>query len=109
MSKKILIVSILAAFIMVAISFASALQTTSAQNTRKESPLFRIRIRLAIGEMLEKIKAKYIGQRLFFLPFIILRNEKSPSVRDRLMGKTLGMLHALLHLVIRIAHFLQCV
>lgn len=72
MNKKILVVSILVVFTFVAISFATAV-TTNTQTTQKESPLFGIRKRQAIREQLqdlkESIKARFIGDRLFFLPF----------------------------------------
>ena len=76
MNKKILAVSILAVFMLVAISFATAINTTPAK--KKESPLFKIRTKLAIGERLENlrenIKAKFVGERIFFLPFQWIKN-----------------------------------
>ena len=56
MKKKILIVSILAVFTLVAISFATAVSTNTVKSVeKKESPLYRIRIRRAIGERLGNI------------------------------------------------------
>jgi len=79
MNKKLLVVSILAVFMLVAISFASAVSTQTASATKKESPLFRIRTRKAIGERLDELKeairAKFIGERAFLLPFQWLRNK----------------------------------
>jgi hypothetical protein len=93
MKKKILIVSILAVFMLVAISFASAVSTQTANTTKKESPLFRIRTRKAIGERLqelkENIKARFIGERVFFLPFQWIRNKDELSVRNQLAEKIL--------------------
>jgi len=77
MNKKILIISILAVFMLVAISFASAVSSNSTDEKR-ESPLFRVRTRRAIGERLEElkenIKARFVGERVFFLPFQWLKN-----------------------------------
>ncbi len=76
MNKKILVVSILTIFMLMAITFATAIQTTNTQ--KKESPLYKIRTRLAIGERIltlkETIKAKFLGERLFFLPFQWLKD-----------------------------------
>ncbi len=72
MNKKILVVSILVVFTLVAISFASAINTTTPVK-KKESPLYGIRTRRAIGERLgeiiDYIKTRFLGDRLFFLPF----------------------------------------
>jgi len=88
MNKKLLIISILAIFTLVAISFASAINTAKPIE-KKDSPLFRIRTRRAIGERLqelrERIKARFIGERLFFLPFQWLRNSDDLSLRQRLI------------------------
>ena len=77
MNKKILIVSILVVFTLVAISFASAINTTTPVK-KKESPLYGIRTRRAIGERLGKIidyiKTRFLGDRIFFLPFQWLRD-----------------------------------
>ena len=73
MNKKILVVSILAVFTLVAISFASAINTT-APVEKKESPLFRIRSRRAIREKIGDLVRRFLGDRIFFLPFQWLRN-----------------------------------
>jgi len=89
MNKKILVVSILAVFMLVVISFSTAVSSTSDE--QRESPLFRIRTRKAIGERLdnlkETMKAKFVGERVFFLPFQWLRNKDEGSVRDLLAKK----------------------
>lgn len=76
MSKKLLLISILAVFMLLAISLASAVNTSTPVK-KKESPLFGIRTRQAIkeriGDIIENIKTKYIGERVFFLPFQWLR------------------------------------
>lgn len=74
MRKKILIIGILAVFTLVAISFATVVSSnTTTTEKKKESPLFGIRAKLAIGERLDKlkenIKARFIGEHVFFLPF----------------------------------------
>jgi len=90
MNKKLLVVSILAVFMLVAISFASAVSSNTMSDEKRESPLFRIRIRKAIGERLdelkEAIKAKFIGERLFFLSFQWLKNREDQPVSHRLAG-----------------------
>jgi len=108
MNKKLFVVSTLAVFILVAISFASAVSSNTALGEKKESPLFGIRTRKAIGDRLqnlrENIKARFIGERVFFLPFQLLNNEDTPSARNMLGRKTIifscpnpctGMYHAL--------------
>jgi hypothetical protein len=71
MNKKILFGSILAVLMLVAISYATALGTTNVE--KKESPLYRIRTRQAINEkvseIIKDIKAKFFGERIFFLNF----------------------------------------
>ena len=78
MNKKILIVSILAVFTLLTISFATAVSLNTVKtNDKKESPLYGIRTRRAIGERLGKImnyiKTRFIGDRIFFLPFQRIR------------------------------------
>ena len=92
MNRKILTFSIAAVFMFVAISFASAVNTTSAIE-KKESPLYGIRLRhqieVKIGEAIENIKAKYIGERVFFLPVQWLINIRNhPSGRFQLQEKS---------------------
>lgn len=88
MNKKILIVSILAVLVLVSISFASAITTNTKTTNKKESPLFGIRIKQVVGERLqnlkENIKARFIGERIFFLPLFL--NEK-PSLKQQLGNK----------------------
>jgi len=79
MKKKILLVSILAVFILLSISYASAVNTNSIKNNeKKESPLFTIRIRRAIGEkignIISNVKARFLGDRIFFRPIQFLLN-----------------------------------
>jgi hypothetical protein len=90
MNKKILMVSVLAVFMLVAISFATAINTTPAK--KKESPLFQIRTRLAIGERLQDLKdtlkARFVGERLFFLPFNWLKNNIQGQTLDSIVVPT---------------------
>ena len=77
MNKQMFVVSIIAVFLLISISFSTAVSSTTDEN--KETPLYRIRTRRAIGEKLEKIgdyiKTKFIGTRLFFIPFQWITNE----------------------------------
>ena len=92
MNKKLLVVSIIAVFMLVAISFSSAVSSNTLKKIeKKESPLFGIRTRKVIGErfdeLKEAIKTKFLGERLFFipLPFQWFRDRDEPSVRQRLL------------------------
>jgi len=72
MNEKILITGILIVFMLITISYATAVNTsTSVQN--KESPLWGVRTKRAISEkisnIIENIKTKFLGERIFFLPF----------------------------------------
>ena len=70
MNKKILIISILAVLMLITISFASSTEINRDAD-RKESPLFRIRTRRAIAEkiseIVESIRTRFLGERMFFL------------------------------------------
>ena len=72
MNKKILVMGLLAVFMLVSISFVSSAEVNTADE-KKESPLFGIRTRRAItekiGKIVENIKTKFFGERVFFLPF----------------------------------------
>jgi hypothetical protein len=94
MNKKIFVISILSVFMLIAISFVTVVSSnTTTIVKKKESPLFWIRTRLNSGERLENlkenIKVKYIGQRLFFLPFQFLKNGESFSTRDFIIMETM--------------------
>jgi len=79
MNKKILIISILAVLMLITITFASAINTTTTNTKKRESPLFGIRTRLEIGEkiiqILKNIKTKFIDERIFFLPNLLFKNK----------------------------------
>ena len=91
MKKKILIIGISVAFMLVTISYATALRTTEVE--KKESPLFRLRAQKAIKEkintILESIKTKFIGERVFWIHFRIFRidNGNTPPSINSLGGK----------------------
>jgi hypothetical protein len=74
MKKKIMIGSLLAVFMLVAISFISSAEVNTDVE-KKESPLWKIRTRRSISEkisdIIENIKTKFLGERMFFLPKLI--------------------------------------
>ena len=86
MNKKIPIISILAVFMLLFISFASAIDTNNANPEKKESPLYHIRTKIAtadkISNIFEKIKTKFIGERLFFMPFQRLKSAYDISYKN---------------------------
>lgn len=59
---------------LLAISFATTVSSNTSEPTRKESPLFKIRIRKAIQEKIGGFITRFVGERVFFLPFQWLRN-----------------------------------
>jgi hypothetical protein len=77
MNKKILLFSIVSVFMLVAISYAAAINTTNTE--KKDSPLYRIRTKRAItekiSEIIENIKTRFLGNRIFFLPLQRLKNK----------------------------------
>jgi hypothetical protein len=70
MKKKVVVISILAVLMLVAISYATAVNSTNVE--KKESPLYRLRTRQAIGEkiniIIKIVKTKLLEGRIFFLP-----------------------------------------
>ena len=87
MNKKLFVISILSVFMLIAISLVTAVSSnTNTTVKKKESPLFGIRTKLAIGDKLkdlrEKIKARFIGERVFFLPLQFLKKVEPFSMRD---------------------------
>ena len=92
MDKRILKFGIIiAVLLLVTISIASAVNTTISDK-KKESPLYGIRTRMVIserlGELLDNIKTKYIGERVFLLPFQWIRKQGGISVRQQLGEKS---------------------
>ena len=88
MNKKIMIVSILSVFMLLAIAFASTVTSDTSKPSRKESPLFGIRTRKAIREKIGDLMRRFVGERVFFLPFYWLRNAEERPMRERLADKT---------------------
>jgi hypothetical protein len=63
---------------LITVTFTSGVSSNAAEfNKEKESPLFRARAKRAIGEKIHKIienfKIKFIGLRLFFIPFQLFK------------------------------------
>ena len=73
--KKILGVGIMLLLTLVAISYATA--TSNVGVDKKESPLYRIRTKIAISEEIGKIsdniKTKFLGDRIFQIPKILYK------------------------------------
>jgi hypothetical protein len=69
--EKITIIAIFVILMLVMISYASAINTKT-NIEKKESPLFQVRTRAVNGEkiidILDNIKTKFLGERLFFIP-----------------------------------------
>ena len=91
MNKKIWIGSLLAVLMLVSISFVSSAEV-SANVEKKESPLYKVRSRRAVGEkigaILDNIKTKFLAGRMLFLPFQGFRNIDDLSLRERFAIKT---------------------
>jgi hypothetical protein len=77
MSKKILIGGLFAVFMLVTISLSSAV-SINTNIEKKESPLFGIRTQRAIAEkidaIVDNVKTRFIGERIFCVPIILLKN-----------------------------------
>ena len=73
MNKKILFVSVLAVFMLLALAFASTVSSNTPKNPKKESPLFGIRTNGAIRDKIGDFVRRFVGERVFFLPFNWLR------------------------------------
>jgi len=66
MKKKILIFCIISIFMLITISYATAVNNSVKQ--KKVSPLFRFRSSDAIKNKRETIKSRFIGNRIFYIP-----------------------------------------
>jgi len=93
MKKKILALSILAVFMLVTVSLGTVGGSESTRSTEsKESPLYKIRnnkkVNERIGNILENIKTKFLGERTFFLPFTSLTNREPLSLSYLLQMKS---------------------
>ena len=78
MKKKIMIVSILAIFALISVSFAAS-GLYVIDKTKKESPLYKVRAMGAINEKVNQVKAK-LSTRIFFLPVLLQRFSQAESI-----------------------------
>ena len=96
MNRKLYVMGIAVVFMLIAISFVSVVGSSGVKTVvgKKESPLYGIITEQAIGERLQglkgNLKAKFVGERVFFLPFPWHKSKELPSVRGRLQLKTIG-------------------
>jgi hypothetical protein len=76
MNRKIIVGCFLVIFLMMTTSIVSV-AGSEASNEKKESPLYRIRTKSAIRErvdtIVENIKTKFLGERIFLIPMIFER------------------------------------
>ena len=67
-----IIVVTLVIFMLVTISYTTAVSTNKTDIERKESPLYGIRVKLAVGDkindVIRNIKVRFLGERVFFIP-----------------------------------------
>ena len=77
MNRKICFIGVVVILLLVTISFSSAISSNTTNAVKKESPLYRIRTKLAIckeiGRILDNIKTKFLGERIFQIPDILSR------------------------------------
>ena len=97
MNRKLLLISILAVFMLVAISYATVASTETSEIDSQESPLYSIRVRRAIGEkiinMIENVKTGFLGERIFFLPFYHITHYGRLNISPKcLVGYTKGII-----------------
>ena len=57
------------------------------QEQNKESPLYRIRTKNAIGDKIQEVKTKFLGDRLFFLQFRTVLQGNGLSLREQIGNK----------------------
>jgi len=70
MNRRIILLSTMTVIMLIIIAFTSTVNSDNSKPIRKESPLFNIRTRKAIREKIKDIiKTRFIGERVFFLPF----------------------------------------
>lgn len=82
MKKKLLIVSILAVIMLLAIAFASTVTSNISKTNRRESPLFGIRTRQAIRDKIEDLIKRFVGESVFFLPVQWIKNIENKMQKD---------------------------
>lgn len=78
MKKKIIIGCISLVFMLLTISVVTAIgnETQIENNKEKISPLFKIRTSQSKDEQIQKIQTNLIGDRIFFLPFTLFKNNE---------------------------------
>ena len=63
---------------LVTMSFVSVIGSSIEEKEAKESPLYKIRTKRSIGErigsIIENIKTKFLGDRMFYFPFKLIFN-----------------------------------
>jgi len=91
MKKKIVTITVLAVLMLITISLATAISTNITNTEPKESPLYGLRTRRAItekiGTIIENIKTKFLGDRIFFIPFSSLYRNDGSYPRGELYTK----------------------
>ena len=87
MMRKGFVLGIVVLFIGISIISSTATNTTT-DIERKESPLFCIRTNQVLREKIGDLITKYIGERVFFLPFQLLKYKESLSLRHRMGEKS---------------------
>lgn len=83
MKKKIVVGCISLIFMMLAISFATAINTNT-KDEKTASPLYQLRTNQAVNkktdQIKENIKTNFLTNRIFFIPYIYeIRNIIKPS------------------------------
>ena len=78
MNRKIILITIMIVFMLIVISFTSSVISDNSKPVKKESPLFGIRTRQAIREKIGNFMRRFIGKRVFFLPFQWIININDP-------------------------------
>lgn len=86
MNKKLIVIGISVAFILLIIPTINAISYETTKD--KESPLFKIRSNSAVGEKIENFKTKYC-KRIFILPLMRLEHRcNDPHQRLMLASKS---------------------
>ena len=71
--------------ILLTVSIATAITPTDSKKQKGESPLYKIRKDNAISRSIQKIKTKFFGERIFFIPLII--NNYKLNLKNNLYNK----------------------
>ena len=84
--KKIAIISSLAVFVLISVSFV-ATGITTTETTAKESPLYKIKIRTKLGDKIKEIKTKFFSDRIFLkfprIEYLIENDGLLPSAYEQ--------------------------